>query len=408
MRAFTSALSRRDFLRHGAWLTAAAATVPSFLAHAAKAFADGTALNDHVLVVVQLSGGNDGLNTVVPFADDAYYRARPTLAIRADEVVRLTDLLGLHPALLPLRALYDDGALAILQSVGYPNPDRSHFRSMEIWQTGEPDEVLSSGWLGRLFDHTCTRGEADPTLAACIDDTLNPAIANQVGVGVALRDPERFHALVRFAAGETPGQAETSGSDSPLDFLRRTALHARLAAESIRERTRGIRHHVAYPDEPFGQSLRLISAMIAGGMPTRIYYASLGGFDTHANQAPMHARLLDTLANGLSAFQSDLRQLGCDDRVVTFTFSEFGRRLAQNGSGGTDHGQAAPLFVLGKPVRGGIIGEPPSLTRLNRGDIIYQHDFRSLYSTLLEEWLAADPLHVLGTRWPRLPLIRQT
>ena len=400
-------ISRR-FLGQGIGLLAAAGTVPAFLGSTCLALGGG-GNRDRVLVVIQLSGGNDGLNTVVPFSDDAYYRARPKLAIPPQDVLRLTDELGLHPKLQPLQRLYDRGELSIVQGIGYPNPDRSHFRSIEIWHTGVADGFSSSGWLGRLFDHTCGNQHlsksCSPTLGITVDKTLSPAFAGTSSVGIALNDAERFYRMTQVHTRSTAKSAPVASGGSQLDFLRRTALNAELAATDIRDAVRSAKSTIDYPQNAFGNSLRLIAEMIAGGLDTRVYYTSLGGFDTHANQPVQHGRLLNTLASGIEAFTQDLRASGQLNRVLGVTFSEFGRRLAENGSSGTDHGKAAPLFVFGSAVRPGIIGEHPSLSELDRGDPQFQIDFRRVYATVINDWLGVDATAVLANRYARLPLL---
>ena len=410
--------TRREFLKKSFGLVAAASTAPTFLSRTAFALANpfeapriGT--SDHrILVVIQLSGGNDGLNTVIPFGHDMYYRARPSLGVAKDKVVRLNNEIGLHPNLAPLKELYDAGKLAIVQGVGYPNPDRSHFRSMEIWQSGAAEDFESSGWIGRMFDHTCNnkhlKEPCRPTLAVSIGETLNPAMKANNPVGVALRDPEQFYRMTQVYSNSDAANAEQAAStktDSPLDFLRRTAMNAELSAEHIRRSIRSVQNKIDYPADPFAQGLKLIAAMIAGNLDTRVYYISLTGFDTHAGQAGVHERLLKILGDGIAAFQKDLEALGQSERVLGFTFSEFGRRVAENGSRGTDHGQAAPLFVFGKPVKPGLVGPHPSFEKLNDGDLAFHTDFRQVYATVLEKWLAVDAAAILGQKFNFLPLV---
>jgi uncharacterized protein (DUF1501 family) len=410
--------TRREFLKRSVGLVAAASTVPTFLSRTAFALANpfeapiAGANHDHrLLVVIQLGGGNDGLNTVIPFDHDIYYRARPSLAVPKDKVVRLNEEIGLHPNLAPLKNLYDSGKLAIVQGVGYPNPDRSHFRSMEIWQSGVAEDFESSGWIGRMFDHTCSNDHlktpCSPTLAVSIGETLNPALKAGNPVGVALRDPEQFYRMTQVYANpefSSESSANEAGN-SPLDFLRRTAMNAELSADRIRRSIRNVQNKADYPADPFAQGLKLIAAMIAGNLDTRVFYISLTGFDTHAGQAGAHERLLKILADGIAAFQKDLDALGQSERVLGLTFSEFGRRVAENGSRGTDHGQAAPLLVFGAPVKPGLIGPHPSLEKLNDGDLVFHTDFRQVYATMLENWLGASSAAILGKKFELLPLV---
>jgi len=318
----------------------------------------------------------------------------------------------LHPNLAPLKELYDAGKLAIVQGVGYPNPDRSHFRSMEIWQSGVAEDFESSGWIGRMFDHTCNnkhlKEPCSPTLAVSVGETLNPALKANNPVGVALRDPEQFYRMTQvYANSEVAATAPTAKTqmDNPLDFLRRTAMNAEVSADRIRRSIRRVQSKTDYPADPFAQGLKLIAAMIAGNMDTRVYYISLTGFDTHAGQLGVHERLLKILGDGLAAFQKDLEALGQSERVLGLTFSEFGRRLAENASRGTDHGQAAPLLVFGKPVKPGLVGMHPSLEKLNDGDLIFHTDFRQVYAMVLEKWLGANSAEILGQKFNLLPLL---
>jgi uncharacterized protein (DUF1501 family) len=411
--------TRREFLKNSLGLVAAASTVPAFLSRTAFALANpfdaplvGASRDNRILLVVQLGGGNDGVNTVIPFGHDGYYRARPTLAVPKEKVVRLNEEIGLHPSLAALKELYDAGKLAIVQGVGYPNPDRSHFRSMEIWQSGVVEDFESTGWLGRVFDHTCNnkhlKEPCSPTLAVSIGETLNPALKAKNSIGVALRDPEQFYRMTQvYANSQVAGkeQITEAKASSPLDFLRRTAMNAELSADRIRRSIRSVQSQTEYPADEFAHGLKLIAAMIAGNMDTRVYYISLTGFDTHANQAGVHERLLNILAGGLAAFQKDLEALGQADRVLGFTFSEFGRRVAENGSRGTDHGQAAPMFVFGHSVQAGIVGAHPALEKLNDGDLAFHTDFRQVYATALENWLGVDSVAILGQKFELLPLV---
>ncbi len=411
--------TRREFLGRGLTLAAAAATVPSFLSDTAFALDNRTAgeapprknTDQPILVVVQLAGGNDGLNTVVPYADDAYHRARPTLAVKADQVLKLTDRVGLHPNLKPLKALYDAGGLAIVQGVGYPNPNRSHFRSMEIWETAaDSDKVERYGWIGRYFDHQCA-GAPDAALAGLrVGRSMPQAFTNGSSIGVSLQRPEqyRWHPSDRDAARQVAvfqRLATGSPGGQTLDFLQRTALNANLSSAEILELAKAYRSRVAYPDSSFAASLKTVAQMIAGGLGTRVYYVTLGGFDTHAQQEREHPGLLDDLGASLSAFLADLKEQGNLDRVVAMAFSEFGRRVQENGSGGTDHGAAGLMLLAGGPVKAGLHGTCPSLTELDRGDLKFGIDFRSVYATVLDGWLKAPAEAILGRKFAPLKLL---
>lgn len=390
---------------------------------------DGT-----ILVVLQMAGGNDGLNMVVPYADDAYYRVRPRLGLHTDKVLKLSSYCGLNANLKGLKSIFDDGNLAVVQGVGYPNPDRSHFRSTEIWQTAsDSNQNVAEGWLGRYFDSCCSG--ADPTVGVAIGDRTPEAFTAKTPTGVTFAKPEQFRwqplasgnehisqeevffrQLNGIPTDEAPAPADgesisalagrAENDQTALDFLQRTALDAQISSDKIREIARKYKSTVPYPPSGLGASLSLIARMIAGGLPTRVYYASQGGFDTHAGQMHAHDRLMTQFNNGVAAFVADLKQQGNFDRVLLMTFSEFGRRVAENASGGTDHGAAAPMFVIGGAVKAGLFGKHPSLTELDRGDLKFNVDFRSVYGTVLSNWLKAPSEKVLGRRFPVLPIVR--
>ncbi len=432
--------TRRAFLRTSMLGAAAAWSLPLFLektflaldAQAADSMIQTvTGKDGPILVVLQLAGGNDGLNTVIPYADDAYHRARAVIGIGADKAIKLTDYVGLNPKLVGLKALYDEGHLSVIQGVGYPNPNRSHFRSTEIWQTAsDADKTEAYGWLGRYFD-SCCKG-ADPTVGVAIGTNEMPqSFTAATPTGVSFSRPEQY----RWVNGGRPADADstealykelnqpedTTGrsldendggsigmisgagnqdNSNPLDFLQRTALDAQLSSDKIIEISKKFKPAVEYPKGPLADSLSLVGRMIAGGLPTRVYYVSQGGYDTHTNQVNTHDRLMGELSDGLTAFCADLKAQGNFGRVTLMTFSEFGRRVTQNASNGTDHGAAAPMFVLGGGVKPGLFGKYPSLTELYQGDLVYNVDFRSVYATILEKWLKAPSQAVLGKKFP--------
>ncbi len=364
-----------------------------------------------VLVLVQLAGGNDGLNTVVPFRHDVYYRERPQIAIPQNEVLPLNDEIGLHDALAPLRPLYDAGQLAVVQGVGYPNPDRSHFRSTDIWLTGSgSQEVESTGWLGRYFDLVCPEGEACGSFgppAIQIGLTSSLALLGREQKGIALQNPLEFYQLVsRQGSGHDPQPKPEplTPADRELEFLRDTAAAAFQFAGEIVQAYESKTNLVEYPDEALALQLAIVARMIAGGLSTRVYIVSMRGFDTHANQAGTHRTLLNQLAGALAVFQQDLEKLGAAERVAGVCFSEFGRRVKQNASAGTDHGTSAPMFLFGQPVQGGVHGAHPALDDLENGDLKHLIDYRQIYATLLQQWLAGDPAAVLEENFTQLPL----
>jgi len=368
-----------------------------------------------VLVLVQMAGGNDGLNTIVPYGHDAYYTARPQLAIAKDQVLKLNHEVGFHPALKPLQPMFDSGAFSIIHGAGYPNPDRSHFRSTDIWLTGSGSNVVSStGWLGRYFDLLCPPGEECGTVgppAIQIGLTSSLALLGRDQKGIALQNPLQFYELVqRQGSGHNsdPKPTPTTPAGKELEFLRDTASSAFEFAGEIVKAYESKNNLIQYPNESLAAQLQIVARMIAGGLSTRVYIVSIRGFDTHAGQLTVHQNLLDELATSISAFYQDLVALGAGDRVVGLCFSEFGRRVKENASLGTDHGTCLPLFTFGKPITGGIHGAQPSLTDLENGDLKLGFDYRQIYASLLEQWLVGDSAQILGGTFNTLPLINAT
>ena len=431
--------TRREFLStgiKGIGLVAASAYVPAFVTRTASAVSPET--DASILVVLQLSGGNDGLNTVVPFGNDLYYKARPTIGIAKDSTLKLNDQIGLHPSLAPLKAEYDAGHMAIIQNTGYPNPNRSHFRSMEIWHTAADANGprLVNGWLGRYFDAQCSGSDPHKLIESAdigvsFGKIMPQAFRNSANVGLAIDNPSTFQwnasgetsALARaqeaiFSRLNQPGGVNASPMSSmatlgavagsepeTLDFLRHTAMNAMLAGDRIRSILGKEKGRVSYPQSELGNQLGMIAKLIGGGFSTRVYYAYQGGFDTHANQPGTHARVLGDVAQALGAFRNDLRDQKNSGRVLVLAFSEFGRRVAENGSAGTDHGAAAPVFLFGDRIKAGLHGHAPDLATLTDGDIIHETDFRQVYATVLDRWLGAKSEPLLGHSFQSLPII---
>jgi uncharacterized protein (DUF1501 family) len=432
--------TRREFLASGlkgVSLLAATSYVPAFLTRTASAVGAGS--DSHILVVLQLSGGNDGLNTIVPFTDDLYYKARPAIGLKPGDVLKANDKLGLHPALRPVKEMFDNGQVAIVQNAGYPNPNRSHFRSMEIWHSGSDDTQRRevTGWIGRYFDAKCSG--TDPrrrtelgTIGMNFGKVMPQSFRNNLNVGISLENPDTF---LWNPSGETLGLAKaqeaifarlnqpTNGtmssmrrsmeslggiaSDSPgaIDFLKHTAMNAVIAGDRIRDILDKAKEPTNYPRSALAQQFKTIGKLVAGNFPTRVYYAHQGGYDTHQQQLASHERLLGDMAESVAAFFADLRQQKNADKVVVLAFSEFGRRVQENGSAGTDHGAAGPMFVFGEKVRGGIHGAPPDLANLLGGDVKPQIDFRQVYAAILEGWLGTNAERVLGKKYERVPLV---
>ncbi len=411
--------TRREFLR-GALIAGAGMTLPAFLTEAVSANAVEGHLpgfkDDRILVVIQLGGGNDGLNTIVPYGDDAYYRSRQVLRVERQQLLRLDDQLAMNDAMTGLKELYDEGGLGIVNGVGYPNPNRSHFRSMEIWQTAvDSDRYSETGWVGRYFDHCCS-GTPEPQAGVHVGPGEMPqAFTGRSGAGVGFTDPERF----RWATGGVEGLEDafaranqldtvrTSANETDnLDFLRHMTNNAVIASEDVQRAGRTRRQPVDYPASALANQLRTIATLIAGGLPTRIYYTSLTGFDTHANQSATHRRLLEQFSGALPAFLRDLKKIGVADRVQVMCFSEFGRRVEENASRGTDHGTAGPMFLAGAGITPGLHGQYPSLTDLDGGDLRHTVDFRSVYTDVLEGWFGADASRVVGRKFQRAGIVK--
>lgn len=417
MSKYTSSLyTRREFLRGGLGLAAAGLTVPAWLhrtviaADAAGAPALNGGASDRVLVVIQLSGGNDGLNTIVPFANDHYQKSRPTLRLKPDELLKVNDEIGMHVKLAPLKNLLDEGHAAILQGVGYPNPNRSHFRALEIWHTAsDSNKFERSGWIGRYFDHEC---EGSPAAGVAIGGRTPQAFSSKKGAGITLSRPDAFKWRQTLSGDGPLAQAERRAYNAmhkslrdDADFLTRTALNAQITSERVRTAAGRATSHADYPNSPLGADLRNIAAMIGGGLGSRIYYANFGGFDTHSGQWQRHPGLLGIFASAVAAFYNDLKAQGLAHRVLVMCFSEFGRRVRENASGGTDHGVAGPMFFIGGALKPGVQGAHPSLTDLDAGDLKSHTDFRRVYATVLEDWLGANARTILGRTFDKLSLV---
>ncbi len=383
-----ASLSRRRFLQ-AASLVGLAPTIPTFLAK--TSWAAPTEKEQPILVVVQLDGGNDGLNTVVPFADEGYAKHRQQLQLPTANLHKLDDSIGLHQQMQGLSQLWQDGNLAIVNGVSYPNPSQSHDVSMSVWQTGRPDsrDVLDYGWLGRSLDQLKEGPGSD---AVFTEQRAKPlALTGRKCITTSLTDAKdmQLHAQLQASTGQD--------SDGDLQqFLSRSTLDAYATSEQLQGLALSEDSDVPYPETEFSQRLKLISSLIKSGWQSRVYYAVQGGYDTHAGQLFTHARLLRRLSDALLAFQKDLQATGLADRVVTMCFSEFGRRVAENGSAGTDHGTAGPVFVFGSKVQGGLYGDIPSLLELENGNLKTAVDFRQIYATLLERWLEVNSENVLG------------
>jgi uncharacterized protein (DUF1501 family) len=394
--------TRRHFLKSSS-LIALAPTVPGFLAsvaRAAKPERDG-----RILVVVELSGGNDGINTVIPFADEGYARARRALRIPKEQVLKLNDRVGLHPAMAGTAKLVETGQLAIVQGVGYPNPNRSHFESMAIWQTArfDADEQGSYGWLGRGLDAGKPPEGGVPSSIALGSGALPAALRARRAVSSTLARPEDFALDDSVSpvdpAGHEPGDDLTS-------FVRRSTLEAYTTADRMTDVLKARRSDKAYPSSGLASSLKLVGQMIKAGLGTRVYYTAQSGYDTHSAQVGTHFNLLSELSEALKAFQDDMTAAKLADRVLVMGFSEFGRRVNENDSAGTDHGTAGPVLIACPAVKPGPFGPTPSLLDLQDGDLKMAVDFRRVYATLLQQWLGLPADAALGGTFEPLPFLR--
>ncbi len=396
-------MKRRTFLKNSG-LASSALLVPSFL-KSSDIFLNSN-LTNKKLVIIQLSGGNDGLNTLVPFRNDIYFNSRKTIALPKKNVYHLNDELGLHSSMKDFNKLYDAGYVSILQNVGYPNPNRSHFRSTDIWQTASnPNEYLQTGWVGRYLDEVSKSSIG----AIEVDDTLSLLLKGKKYNGIATKDAGLFFKTTRdpYFSNILQYHIDSHLSEHNLGYLYKTMIDAKSSASYIYEKSRTFKTKQQYPKNAFGKQLKTISEFINSGLNTQIYYASLGGFDTHANQVNRQARLLTRYSNSLLAFVNDLKRNDSFKDTIILTFSEFGRRVKQNAANGTDHGAANLVFLIGENLKKpGLFNASPNLLDLDHnGDIKYEIDFRAIYATLLENWLNVDSSNIIGKDFKSLGIV---
>jgi uncharacterized protein (DUF1501 family) len=397
-------IKRKEFLQIGS-LATASLMLPRFL----KAFEQPLMVppGNKVLVILQLSGGNDGLNTVIPVRNDIYYKSRPRLGINKDQALLLTDEVGLHPALTGLRDLYNDGCLGILNSVGYPNPDRSHFRSMDIWHSASnSSDYVYTGWIGRYLDAQCA-GCDKPTQALEMDDVLSLAMKGEHIKGLAMKDPRRlFTSSNEKYFKEVAASHATDASEKPVDYLYKTMAETVSSADYIFKQSRMHPSSAEYPRSDIGNSLKTIASLIFSDINTKVYYLSLGSFDTHVAQEGQQKRLFTEMNEAIAAFVKDLKSNNRFQDVLLMTFSEFGRRVSQNASGGTDHGTANNMFFVGGGLQQkGVLNPLPDLADLQEGDLKYKIDFKNVYATVLNKWLNADDKKILGSQFEYMNFI---
>jgi uncharacterized protein (DUF1501 family) len=397
-------IKRKEFLQIGS-LATASFMVPKFL----KAFERPAMVppGNKVLVVLQLSGGNDGLNTVIPVTNDLYYKARPKLGIAKNNALLLTDEVGLNPALTGFKELYDDGSLGVLNGVGYPNPDRSHFRSMDIWHSAsDSSQYVNTGWLGRYLDAQCA-GCDKPTQALEVDDVLSLAMKGEHVKGLAMKDPRRLFntANEKYFKDIAANHADEAG-EQPVDYLYKTMAETLSSADYIFKQSKLHPSGTDYPKTETGNSLKTIASLIFSDINTKVYYLSLGSFDTHVAQDGQQKRLFTEMNDAIKAFVKDLKANNRFQDVMLMTFSEFGRRVSQNASGGTDHGTANNMFFIsGSLQQKGVLNPLPDLANLQDGDLKHTIDFKNVYATLLNKWLAADDKQILGKQMDFLSFV---
>jgi uncharacterized protein (DUF1501 family) len=404
--------TRREFIKlssTGIGLISFGQFAPEFLVNSAMASTPKAEKDRSILVLVQLAGGNDGLNTLIPYEDSNYYKLRPTLGIKKKDAIVINDNLALNSTMIQMSQLYKEGKMGIIQNVGYPNPNRSHFRSTEIWETGvDSDRATSTGWVGRFLDNACSGVPTDTT------DPLAVHMTNNTPLSFAGKQP---HSTFGFANrinrkdnDDTRNMLENAyasngSSNDNSTFLKQTLMNTLVTERKVQQKLDAYKPSHKYPGSNLATSLKNVAALIHAGFPTRVYFVSLGGFDTHSGQLNNHGGLLAQLSDALYAFQKDLEGHKLDNQVTTMTFSEFGRRPSENDSKGTDHGTAAPLFVVGSKIKGGIYGTSPNLNLKKNQDMEFSTDFRQIYSTMLEKWMNCPSDKVLGKKYTNLDII---
>ena len=406
-------LSRRNFLKNGLGGLGVGAALPLLFPNSIQAAQDDQKLphdsthQERILVVVELDGGNDGLNTVIPYGDDAYYRQRPKISIPSDKVLPIDHHFGFHPSLAGFERLYKDGRFALIHGCGYENPILSHFAAMGFWHTGVPIAGEKLGWIGRAADSLSP--EAKENLIVNIASQQSLAARSRIHTPLVFDDPSRFLRAGRYE--QMPllrSLTGSSNSNNPnLDFVSGVASSALKSADFVREAWDSYSTPINYGLElPISQDLRKVAALIDAGMPTQFYYVQYRNneFDTHVHQVDLHARLLAYASDPIHGFVEDMNRIGRGDDITMMVFTEFGRRVPENASGGTDHGTATPVFVIGNRVNGGQYGKPPSLTELDHGNLIYTTDYRRVYASLIEEWMGGDATAILKGEFETLDL----
>ncbi len=426
-------MNRREFIRRSVPVTAIPFLLNGFPIRAygrapfLETLVAAASATDRVLVLVQLGGGNDGINTVIPLnQDSAYMNARPNIAIPLNEVLTLRDDVGLHPVMTGMKDLYDQGKLSIVQGVSYPNPNLSHFRATDIWLTGSESNVtLSSGWLGRHLEEEFPEYPDDPVMPDPLAIQIGAVVSfglqgSAQSMGIAIQSPDTFYQLVSAGSSGGTDTAPQSPAGRELTYIRNVSIQSQAYAGQVKGAAdKAANVSTLWPAQgqnPLADQLKIVSRLIAGGLKTRVFVVNLGGFDNHSSQVDttdtkigLHATLLGRLSTAMMAFQDDVRLLGVEHRVLGMTFSEFGRRVQSNASLGTDHGTAAPIFFFGQPVFPGVIGSNPSLTDLTNGNLKMQYDFRAVYASVLQQWFGVsdnDLQAILYKDFLQIPIIQ--
>lgn len=408
-----SELSRRELFRRGGTI-AVGLMAPPWLASIAKAdlvrqSKGKKPTSDTVLVVCEFTGGNDGLNTIVPYADAEYYKLRPTIGIKESDVLKLNESMGLHPGLAGLHELYNEGKVAVVQSVGYPDPNRSHFKSMDIWHAASPNLGLTNGWIGRHFDLLASSGSLSPVAGLGLSTekpralnakvTSVPCFASLADIQsmVGNQDSER---LLREIQGE---KSATGSAIHTIQSANNAALDA---MSDLKNKLKVFEPKQSYANDRFGNGFKQISHLVVASPQTRVVYFRAGGFDTHSKQPEAHGSLMKQFGDAILAFQREMEATGRADKVMVLVFSEFGRRSYENGSLGTDHGAAGPMMLIGKNVKGGFHGRSPDLSDLDRGDLKWHTDFRQVYAAALDDWMGGDSSVVLGGEFSKVSVLK--
>ncbi len=399
-------ISRRKFIQIGS-LASASLMVPRFL----KGFEYSPPLitgnNKKVLIVIQLSGGNDGLNTIIPYRNDIYYKSRQQIGIKREDALSLNDDTGLNPKMKGIKQLYDDGKVTIINGVGYPQPNRSHFRSMDIWQSASTaKDIVSSGWIGRYIDNAADGTNIHNSLAIEVDDSLSLALKGEEKNAIAVRDINQFHNAAANSYFKKIGSHKEEHEAHLAGYLYKTLRETTSAADYIFDQSKIYNSTQTYPNTHIGKRMKTIGSLIISDTETQVYYVSHGSFDTHVDQKNRQDKLFENLDESLTALIADLRQNNRFQDVLIMTFSEFGRRVAQNASNGTDHGTASSMFFIGGSLKKpGLYNNLPSLEDLDEGDLKYDIDFKQVYSTVLDNWLQADSKLILDRRYDNLEFI---